>query len=251
MKLTFLGTASGFAAYNRRSTALLIGHKDTTILLDAGDSVTAGYLQASGDPQSIDAVFLSHSHADHISGLPLFLQWLHLSKRTADLPIYIDEERISWLRNMLAGMYLIPERLSYRFELLPYPEGTVGDIAVRTYPNRHLEKLEDLAAQHGLSINSRYYDVEADGKKLVVSSDITGIDEVAAKAEQADCLVIEVTHVPLEDVFAFAVEHPNLRIILTHIPHEIDDSFEDHHQIAVSQFGDRVRFAFDGMTATV
>lgn len=69
MELTFLGT--GCAAVNRRyNTCFLVRSPSGSLLVDSGGgSQILNLLHEAGqDPKDMDALFLSHSHCDHILG---------------------------------------------------------------------------------------------------------------------------------------------------------------------------------------
>jgi ribonuclease BN (tRNA processing enzyme) len=59
----------------------------TTVLLDAGPGTFAN-LQRSVDPASIDAVILSHHHADHWSDLNPLATHAHFALGRTDVPVY-------------------------------------------------------------------------------------------------------------------------------------------------------------------
>ena len=57
--------------------ATLVQTDSATILIDAGKSARAlcnALRQAGSDPESIDAVFITHEHTDHISALEVLLK---------------------------------------------------------------------------------------------------------------------------------------------------------------------------------
>jgi len=72
MKITFLGV-EGYPQGNRSTISILLEYQDYRILLDCGGSII-GQLDRHGlSACDVDAVFVSHLHADHSSGLPLLL----------------------------------------------------------------------------------------------------------------------------------------------------------------------------------
>lgn len=66
MKLTILGCSGGIGS-GRHTTCFLV---DDDILVDAGSGITTLGLEQL---RTIDHVFLTHSHLDHVLGLPLLL----------------------------------------------------------------------------------------------------------------------------------------------------------------------------------
>lgn len=68
MKLTFLGTGSAFCVSNYQSN-ILLEHDDKRLLLDCGTDIRWS-LKAQGlTPLDLDAIYVSHLHADHIGGM--------------------------------------------------------------------------------------------------------------------------------------------------------------------------------------
>lgn len=66
MKLTILGCSGGIGS-GRHTTCFLL---DNDILIDAGTGITRLSLEQL---EGIDHIFLTHSHLDHVLGLPLLL----------------------------------------------------------------------------------------------------------------------------------------------------------------------------------
>ncbi|GAA4906214.1 ribonuclease BN (tRNA processing enzyme) [Stackebrandtia albiflava] len=65
MKLTVIGCAGSFPGPDSPCSAYLVQAEDYTLLLDFG-SGSLGALQRHIDPYRIDAIILTHLHADHI-----------------------------------------------------------------------------------------------------------------------------------------------------------------------------------------
>ncbi len=110
MRLTILGTGTSMGvpvigcdcavctspdACNRRlRTAALVEAKDATVLIDAGPDMRAQVLRQG--VRHLDAVLLTHSHADHILGIDDLRPFTMRERR--DLPIYGDEPTLARVR---------------------------------------------------------------------------------------------------------------------------------------------------------
>ncbi len=101
--LTFLGTGCGWPMTDRYHSSLLLEYGGRRWLLDAGEPCSHR-LKAMGVPfESLDAVFISHGHSDHLSGLPMIIQGAWLEGRTRPLPLYLPAELIDPVRNVAGG----------------------------------------------------------------------------------------------------------------------------------------------------
>jgi phosphoribosyl 1,2-cyclic phosphodiesterase len=81
MKFTVLGSGS-------TGNAVLISSEKTRVLVDAGLSareITRRMAEMGVDPESLDAVLVTHEHSDHVGGLRVLL-------RSVKCPVYISGE---------------------------------------------------------------------------------------------------------------------------------------------------------------
>ncbi|MFC1722619.1 MBL fold metallo-hydrolase [Nanoarchaeota archaeon] len=85
MKLTFLGTGAAFDS-DLPNTSILI-ESDTKLLLDCGYTSVQKLWQYNDNENFLDAVFISHAHADHYFGLPALLFKMKTRKRNKPLKI--------------------------------------------------------------------------------------------------------------------------------------------------------------------
>ena len=73
MRIIMLGTGAALPDPDRGHSAILISVRDRNYLFDCGHGATRQMIRAHVDPTTIDAVFLSHLHFDHIADVPYFL----------------------------------------------------------------------------------------------------------------------------------------------------------------------------------
>ncbi len=101
MKLTILGCSGGIGS-GQRTTSLLLDHD---ILIDAG----TGVQDLSVDQLAqIDHVFLTHSHLDHISSLPLIVDSVG-SLRDRPVQVHALPETISALKEHIFNWTIWPD----------------------------------------------------------------------------------------------------------------------------------------------
>lgn len=88
MKLTIVGSGDAFGSGGRLQTCFHVRDGDRVFLIDCGATSLIGMNRAGLDPSAIDAIFISHLHGDHFSGL---VWWMlhaeHVVKR--DRPLLV------------------------------------------------------------------------------------------------------------------------------------------------------------------
>ncbi len=70
LEVTFIGTGSAMPPRDRGNTAFTVRTEKLLFLADCGPTIFADLQRAGIDPGVIDAIFMSHGHADHILGFP-------------------------------------------------------------------------------------------------------------------------------------------------------------------------------------
>lgn len=86
LSLTFLGTGHDEATEKRKLPALLLQFAGGAMLFDCGEG-TLGQLHKSGiSPRTLDYIFISHLHGDHLWGLPSLINDIHRSRFSGQLP---------------------------------------------------------------------------------------------------------------------------------------------------------------------
>ena len=256
--VNFLGTASGLPVPQRSHSAYLVSSADDHVIIDAGEGISRAHA-AYGIPFDIcRRIYISHTHADHVAGLPMLIQAMRMTRRTRPLEVYAPPGDVSWLLHLLAGMHLHPEEGSFPFSVLPLDGApwTDHEIEVTAVPNEHLlrrsaagERLVNLAESFSFLLRHPACTV-------FFSSDILGVNDILGVSEQAEIIIIDTAHVPLDHIETFATRHRGAHVFLTHVPTEIEtqlatrypDTFRDS---AIAVAVDGMRLAVDRERLTV
>ena len=73
MRVILLGTGAALPDPDRNDSAILITVRDRHYLFDCGHGATRQMVRANVDPATVNVVFLSHLHYDHIADFPYFM----------------------------------------------------------------------------------------------------------------------------------------------------------------------------------
>ena len=138
MKLTVLGCSGGIGS-GRNTTCFLL---DDDILIDAGTGITRLSLEQL---TAIDHIFLTHSHLDHVLGLPLLLDAVG-DRRGAPVTVHALPETLDILSSHLFNWKLWPDFREIpdtshpwlQFKSLPLGSSvTLGARTLSTLPAHH------------------------------------------------------------------------------------------------------------------
>jgi ribonuclease BN (tRNA processing enzyme) len=88
VRVTVLGKSPSWQDADGACSGYLVQHEDTTVLLDCGNGVF-GKLRRFVDYVDVDAVVLSHLHADHFLDLVPFSYALTYAPRQQPVPVHI------------------------------------------------------------------------------------------------------------------------------------------------------------------
>jgi ribonuclease Z len=83
----FLGTAGALPTPNRNPACIMMRRGADTLLFDCGEGAQQQMMRARTG-FTVDAVFITHWHADHYLGVPGLIQTMSFMGRTEPLPIY-------------------------------------------------------------------------------------------------------------------------------------------------------------------
>jgi len=113
-----LGTGGMMPLPDRALTSLYVRHDGRALLIDCGEGTQTAVREADMRFKCIDAILITHFHADHISGLPGLLLTMGNEGRTDVLKMYGP----AGLENVVNALRVIVPELPFEIEFIELPE---------------------------------------------------------------------------------------------------------------------------------
>ena len=242
LSIFFAGTGGSVPSARRGLPAVLVRRGGERLLFDCGEGTQRQLLRSVG-LADLDAIFITHYHADHWLGLPGMLKSFALRERSRPLALYGPRG----LRELMDDMRVVYGRLPYELtleELHPMQSVRRDDYAVVAVPVDHSREncigyalvedarpgeidpraAEGLGIEPGPALGLLQRGEEVDGvrpeqvmgparqgRKLVLSGDTAPCDALALAAHEADVLVHEATFAQEELERARETRHSTAR----------------------------------------
>jgi ribonuclease BN (tRNA processing enzyme) len=224
VSVRFVGSGDSFGSGGRFQTCILVDGPGTRVALDFGTSSLIALTQQGIEHNTIDAILLTHLHADHCGGVPFLLMDAMLSAKRAR-PLTIAGPRDLRARMSQLGEALFPGMhvMTPTFPL-EYVELEVGR------PNRVLDLVvTPQAARHTAQTNPTALRVQVGDKVIAYTGDGEWTEDLAKIGRDADLLIAECYYyakpVKWHLNYAALVEHMKdfgaKRVILTHMSREM------------------------------
>jgi len=199
LRVTLLGTASPSPRANRFGPSTLVEVGDQKLLFDAGRGVPIRMWQIKVPMGKLDALFITHFHSDHVSGIPdLWLTgWLgpEFGRRAAPFRV-IGPTGTKPLMENIEKAFAADVKIRLEDEKLP-PAGIA--IATEEFDRdgvvyeRNGVKVTAFQVDHGAAIKPAYgYRVDYQGRSVVISGDTRFSENVIKYGTGSDLLIHEV-----------------------------------------------------------
>ncbi len=200
---------------SRRRVAVLVEHHGSRVLIDTGPDLREQLLSARVD--HLDAVFLTHDHADHAHGIDDLRQVFH----AMGTPVACFASPATWA--------VLRPRFSYVFEGTKFypPTCTATDLDGPVMVGAM--KVTPFEQNHG-NINSTGYRIEAGDRALAYSTDVKALDARAdAGLAGLDLWIVDAlrrnphpTHSHLAQTLGWIEKYQPRHAVLTHMDQSMD-----------------------------
>lgn len=226
LDIKLLGTGGMMPLPNRYLTSLLVKYNGKSILVDCGDATQLALRQADESSAHIDAICITHFHADHISGLVALMLLMGNQGKTSDLTIIGPKG----LKHIVNSMRVIAPVLPFNIK---YNEINQNEEVVYTFDNLKIKCFRvnhkvtcygyafelsrkpqfDLERAQELNIDKKYwrllqqgYEITIDNKtytpdmvlgaprkgiKIVYCTDTRPTESLVRNSQKADLLICE------------------------------------------------------------
>ena len=226
----------------RRRSSILLQSATTTVLIDASPDLRMQLIDA--DIRHIDALLLTHTHADHINGIDdLRVINNHMAKK---IDLYASPPDLTAMQKRFPYLFTQPAQDSsgrfFKPSLIPHALSdaepiTIGDITITPFRQDH-----GVCATTGFRCGAMAY-----------SPDVVHLpaESLALLGELSlwivDCLRMESspTHANLDQVIEWTAKLKPKRVVLTHMSHESD------YEHLRTQAPKPIEPAWDGMVLTL
>ena len=192
--LKCFGTGDGWPSA-RNHSAFLYQLDTTALLIDCGEPISRSFQLSGCDYDALDSVILSHLHFDHIGGFFMLIQCLWLKQRMKPLPVYLPEDGIIPIRQMLDAACIFGELLPFplQFEPLSAHEPIqIGSVRVTPFLTTHLESFRRrFQRKYPQDFAAFCFRLQAGTLRVGHSADIGAPEDLAPLLEQpVDLLVL-------------------------------------------------------------
>src|SRR3982751_1960169 len=135
LRVTFAGTGGSAPTARRGLPAALVAAGGDRLLFDCGEGTQRQLLRSTGLPE-LDAVFITHFHADHWLGLPGMLKTFDLRGRTKPLHVHGP----AGLKSLIGSLTSVVARTKsplHLHEIDRFDEIDFGSYGVQSFPADH------------------------------------------------------------------------------------------------------------------
>lgn len=215
MQIKFLGVGEAFDNTLPNNSHLLTSDK-ANVLIDCGYSIPQQWFRLGKEADFLDAIYISHKHADHFFGLPMILMRIWEEGRTKPITIICQKELVEFFKGFTELAYRgFVAKFNYEMNFIGVESGQTiefNNLTLSFAPTIH--SIENLAIKVSDGENSYCY-----------SGDGQFIEETVALYKNCDLVIQEtylydekkIGHACIADSMKMAEENSVKCLALTHL----------------------------------
>ncbi len=223
LDVIFLGTGGSVPSARRNTASVLVRRGGDRLLFDCGEG-TQRQMQRSTGLIGVDAIFITHLHADHYLGLPGLIKSYEMQDRAESLTIYGPPG----LTGLFRSIERIIGRPRYDLQLVELNRGEAvdfGDYAVEPFDVSHrivangyalserprpgrfdpgaatalgiepgpafgaLQRGEEVPGRDGPVLPGQVMGADRPGRRIVITGDTSPCEETEVAAHNAELLI--------------------------------------------------------------
>ena len=217
MRVVLLGVGEAFDENHGNTSALV--RAESTVLLDCGYAAPFQLWRYDASPDLLDAVYITHAHADHYFGLPPLLVRMWEDGRTRPLTLISQPAVLERIWQLMDFAYSgLKERLTFKVERLEVSEGF--DLNWREFRMRFAPGLHSVT---NLAIRMDYQ-----GRSFCYSGDGMFTEQGRTLFSGADLVLHEAysfepspVHADIPRLISMAEECGIQHLVLTHVQRHV------------------------------
>jgi len=189
-RFCILGTSASVPTKDRDNTSILFFSNDESILVDCG-SAPFKKLDILGIlPETLKHVIITHSHVDHMYGLPSLIQSLWHSGHQEQLTIHCLPETRSAIDSLLNSFDLLQKEGMFPIEFNVLPGDDMTNFLNTNGFSLYSSPVQHTVPNIGLRVEEN---ISGSRKTVVYSSDTEPCDALLRLASSAGTLILECT----------------------------------------------------------
>ncbi|MBF0416363.1 MAG: ribonuclease Z [Magnetococcales bacterium] len=185
MKGIVLGSGTGIPSLSRNSAGYYLEAGGLNLLIDCGPGTLRRLMETRKGITNLDAVFITHTHPDHVGDLTSLLHGLRIAAtgRRKKLTVYGPPGFNDYFANIVLTQIRLPDAFAVESLEMTADMGSpvmLGSLVVRSFATEHVKHLSSVA-----------YRFEEEERSIVFSGDCDYSPKLVEGCRHADLLILD------------------------------------------------------------